>query len=511
MPRERIWILDFGSQYTMLIARRIRECGVYSEIVPWDTKFEDVPKDVKGIVFSGGPASVYEQDAPLPDRRFLEGRIPVLGICYGMQAIAFLEGGRVERGRVAEYGPAEFSVSTCDSLFSNFPDSARVWMSHWDEVKELPKGYICLGSTPTVKNAAMRAEAKPVYGVQFHPEVIHSTRGVEIFEGFLMEVCGCAGGWGVGRFIEEIVPAIRETVGDSGVVLGLSGGVDSSVTSALLYRAIGDRVYPILVDTGLLRKGEVEYVKQSLERAVGLEIIVVDARDEFFSALRGVVDPEEKRRIIGHKFVEIFEREAGKLPRVRFLAQGTLYPDRIESKSVLGPSATIKTHHNVGGLPEKMSLELIEPLADLFKDEVRALGEELGLPKELVSRHPFPGPGLAVRIIGEITPERVEILREADAIFIEEIKRAGLYDEIWQAFAVFLPVKSVGVMGDFRTYDNVIALRAVVSTDGMTADWYEFPHSVLRDIAVKIINEVEGVNRVVYDVSPKPPATIEWE
>ncbi|NIP80766.1 MAG: glutamine-hydrolyzing GMP synthase [Gemmatimonadetes bacterium] len=511
---HRILILDYGSQFTQLIARRIREERVYCEIHPPTMTVDEVRAwGPSGIVLSGGPASVYDADVPGLDPTLLDLGAPVLGICYGMQLVAHAEGAVVESGR-REYGRAEMTIDEPDELFHGFApaEGITVWMSHGDHVDAPPTGYQTLGSTESLPVAAFRSTRRPVYGVQFHPEVAHTPRGDEILSNFLFRVCDCEPTWTPGSFVHEHVAQIRERVGDEHVIVGLSGGVDSSVAAALVHEAIGDQLTAIFVDTGLLRKGEREGVERTFRRHMGIRLEVIDAAEEFLAALDGVTDPETKRRVIGERFIRVFERAADAAGRgARFLVQGTLYPDVIESQSVRGPSAVIKTHHNVGGLPEEMDFELIEPLRELFKDEVRNVGRELGLPEELVARHPFPGPGLAVRILGEITPERLAVLREADAIFLEEIRAAGLYDDIWQAFAVLLPVRSVGVMGDFRTYDNVVALRAVTSRDGMTADWFPFPPDVLGRISNRIINEVAGVNRVTYDVSSKPPATIEWE
>jgi GMP synthase (glutamine-hydrolysing) len=466
-----------------------------------------------GIVLSGGPASVYDEDVPGLDASILDVGAPILGICYGMQLVAHAEEAAVESGR-REYGRAEMRIEEPDDLFHGFDPSERitVWMSHGDHVDAPPPGYETLGSTESLPVAAFRSTDRPIYGVQFHPEVAHTPRGDEILSNFLFRVCDCEPSWTPGSFIHQHVAEIRDRVGDQHVIVGLSGGVDSSVAAALVHEAIGDQLTAIFVDTGLLRKGERENVERTFRKHMGIRLEVIGAAEDFLSALDDVTDPEEKRRVIGERFIRVFEKAARDVGRdARFLVQGTLYPDVIESQSVRGPSAVIKTHHNVGGLPEEMHFELIEPLRELFKDEVRNVGRELGLPEELVARHPFPGPGLAVRILGEITSPRLAILREADAIFLEEIRAADLYHDIWQAFAVLLPVRSVGVMGDFRTYDHVVALRAVTSRDGMTADWFPFPPDVLARISNRIINEVEGVNRVTYDISSKPPATIEWE
>ena len=511
---NRILILDYGSQFTQLIARRIREERVYCEIHPPTLSVEEIREWApKGVILSGGPASVYDEEVPGLDRAILELGVPVFGICYGMQLLAHAEGGAVEPGK-REYGRAEMKVLESAGLFAGFAegDGITVWMSHGDHVITPPEGYRSLGSTQSLPVAAFRAVDRPFYGVQFHPEVAHTPRGDEILGNFLFEICGCEPTWTPGSFIEEHVERIRERVGDAKVIVGLSGGVDSSVAAALVHKAIGDQLTAIFVDNGLLRKAEREYVERTFRKHMGMRLEVVDAADDFLADLEGVIDPEQKRKAIGQRFIRVFEKAAADIGGgATFLVQGTLYPDVIESVSVRGPSAVIKTHHNVGGLPEDMEFELIEPLRELFKDEVRNVGRELGLPEELVGRHPFPGPGLAVRVLGEITRDRLAVLREADAIYLEEIRAAGLYDDIWQAFAVLLPVRSVGVMGDFRTYDNVVALRAVTSRDGMTADWFPFPPDILGRMSNRIINEVKGVNRVTYDISSKPPATIEWE
>jgi GMP synthase (glutamine-hydrolysing) len=511
---NRVLIIDYGSQFTQLIARRIREERVYCEIHP-PTRSMDWIRDwaPKGIVLSGGPSSVYGEDVPTADAELLRLGIPVLGVCYGMQLITHLEGGKVERGR-REYGRAQITVREPEGIFEGFEPGERttVWMSHGDHVVEAPPGYRILASTDDLPYAAFRAEKWPIYGVQFHLEVAHTARGEDMISNFVFRVCGCEPTWTAGSFIEMEVDRIREQVGDARAICGLSGGVDSSVAATLVNRAIGDRLTCIFVDTGLLRLHERDTVERTFRRHMGIGLEVVDASALFLERLAGVEDPEQKRRIIGHTFIDVFEEAAERIgAEARFLVQGTLYPDVIESLSVKGPSATIKTHHNVGGLKEEMKFSLIEPLRELFKDEVRQVGRELGLPEEMVGRHPFPGPGLAIRVLGAVTEQRLDILRRADAIYLEEIRIAGLYDDIWQAFAVLLPVSSVGVMGDERTYENVCAVRAVTSRDGMTADWYPFPHDVLGRISTRIINEVEGINRVCYDISSKPPATIEWE
>jgi GMP synthase (glutamine-hydrolysing) len=511
---NRILILDYGSQFTQLIARRVREERVYCEIHPPTLTLDEIRAWApRGIILSGGPASVYDIDGPAAESGIMELGAPVLGICYGMQLLASLSGGEVQPGR-REYGRAEVRVVQPDALFQGFEEGEKVtvWMSHGDHVDSPPPGYETLATTESLPVAAFRSTERPVYGVQFHPEVAHTPRGDEIISNFIFGICECEPTWTPGSFIDDHIDQIRAQVGDEHVICGLSGGVDSSVAAALVHRAIGDQLTCIFVDTGLLRKAEREGVERTFRQHLGVRLEVVDAADEFLSHLEDEVDPEKKRKVIGERFIRIFERAAAEVGQnARFLVQGTLYPDVIESQSVRGPSAVIKTHHNVGGLPQDMRFDLIEPLRELFKDEVRNVGRELGLPEELIGRHPFPGPGLAVRVLGEITRDRLAILREADAIYLEEIRAADLYDDIWQAFAVLLPVRSVGVMGDFRTYDNVVALRAVTSRDGMTADWFPFPPDVLARVSNRIINEVAGVNRVCYDISSKPPATIEWE
>ncbi|HSC35434.1 MAG TPA: glutamine-hydrolyzing GMP synthase [Thermodesulfobacteriota bacterium] len=509
--RETILVLDFGSQYTQLIARRIRELGVYSEIKPYNTPLDEIVRtEPKALILSGGPASVWDDDSPTVDRGVFELGIPVLGICYGMQLTAQLLGGIVERSRVREFGPATLRITNGFDLLSGIPDKSDIWMSHGDRVLELPPGFESIAESENSPRAAMKNREMRIYGTQFHPEVVHTKFGREILSNFLFKIAGCEGAWTSKSFVETAIKDIRQRAGNATVICGLSGGVDSAVAAVIIQRAIWDKLRCIFVDTGLLRLNEAEEVVESF-RHMGLNLVHVDARERFLNKLRGVTDPERKRKIIGEEFVNVFEAEASKIKDARFLAQGTLYPDVIESVSVKGPSATIKSHHNVGGLPEKMNLKLIEPLRELFKDEVREVGRELGVPDEILGRHPFPGPGLAIRIIGEIDEERLEILRQADRIFIEEIKKGGVYGDIWQAFCVFVPVKTVGVMGDERTYENVIALRAVTSLDGMTAKWARIPYDLLEKISVRIINEVRGVNRVVYDISTKPPSTIEWE
>ena len=515
---DKILILDYGSQVTQLIARRVREHNVYCEIHPFRMSLDAIRAyGPAGIILSGGPASVHEEGAPDLDPAIVELGIPVLGICYGLQLLAARLGGRVEASDEREFGPAMLDHTSDDPLLRGLPDGEggatrrKVWMSHGDKVLELPAGFEIIGTSDSSPNAAVRCSERKIWGVQFHPEVHHSEGGSQLLRNFVRDICGCQPGWTMQAFIEESVDRIRKQVGSGRAICGLSGGVDSTVAAALVHRAIGDQLTCIYVDHGMMRENESAEVEELFRDALGVKLVMVDAGPRFLGALAGVDDPEEKRRIIGHLFIEVFDEEADKLGGADFLVQGTLYPDVIESVSVKGPSDTIKTHHNVGGLPEHMRMALVEPLRELFKDEVRAVGRELQLPERAVRRHPFPGPGLAIRVLGAVSEEQLVPLRRADAILREEIERAGLYDDIWQALVVFLPIKSVGVMGDGRTYENAVALRCVSSTDAMTADWSRIPYEVLAAISSRIINEVKGINRVVYDISPKPPSTIEWE
>ena len=510
---QKITILDFGSQYTQLIARRIREIGVFSEIKPFDAPVSSFAEEsLIGIVLSGGPASVLDDDSPRIDDSVFDLGVPVLGLCYGMQLIALKFKGLLERSQTREYGRAKVRIEREEPLFSGLPKESIVWMSHGDHVERLPDGFDLSASTETLPIAAFQDTNRKIFGLQFHPEVEHTEFGTQILHNFAYSICGARGDWSMESFIETESAAIRETVGaDERVVLGFSGGVDSAVTAALLSRSIGENFYPVFVDNGLLRLGEAEQVRRDFEEHFHRELIVVDASKRFLGELKRVIDPEKKRKIIGSLFIEVFSNAISDINDIKYLAQGTLYPDVIESTSTKGPSATIKSHHNVGGLPKNLGFELIEPLKTLFKDEVRELGKALGLPDSMIFRHPFPGPGLAVRVLGEVTEERLDILRKADDIFIRELRESGEYDNVWQAFAVLLPVKSVGVMGDERTYENVVALRAVDSHDAMTADWSRIPYDILARTSTRIINEVDGINRVCYDISSKPPATIEWE
>ncbi|MBO7225226.1 MAG: glutamine-hydrolyzing GMP synthase [Bacteroidales bacterium] len=506
---QTIIILDHGSQYTQLIARKVRELNVYCEIHPFNNppKFTD---DVKGVILSGSPCSVRDQDAPKPDLWF-KGKMPVLGVCYGAQYMVQAFGGNVVASKIREYGRAHLNYVDKDSaLFKGVGENSQVWMSHGDTIESMPENYKVICSTESVKNAGYKIDGEETYAIQFHPEVYHSIDGLTILKNFVVGVCGCEQSWTEDSFIDTTIQALKEKLQDDKVVLGLSGGVDSSVAALLLHKAIGKNLNCIFVDNGLLRKNEFEDVLASY-KGMGLNVVGVDAKKEFYSALEGLTDPEKKRKAIGKTFIDVFDAEAAKIKDVKWLAQGTIYPDVIESCSVKGPSVTIKSHHNVGGLPDYMKLKIVEPLRSLFKDEVRRVGKALGLKHELLGRHPFPGPGLAIRILGDVTAEKVAILQEVDAIFIDNLKKDGLYDKVWQAGAVLLPIQSVGVMGDERTYERVVALRAVESVDGMTADWSYLPYEFLAKVSNEIINKVRGVNRVCYDISSKPPATIEWE
>ncbi len=509
---DKILILDFGSQYTQLIARRIRENHVYSEIHPFNFSLEKIKEfKPKAVVLSGGPSSVYDSGAPRLDSKFFELDCPILGICYGMQLMGQMLGGTVEASSKREYGRAVLKIADSKTLFSGLSNETEVWMSHGDHLMKLPDGFEKIGYSSNAPIAAIADPKKKRFGVQFHPEVVHTKEGNEIIKSFLFKIAECEPNWTIDNFIESEVLKIKNQVGSEKVICGVSGGVDSTVAAHLVHRAIGNQLTCIFINNGFLRKEEGRKVCELFDKSLKMPLIYIDAAERFLKKLENVVDPEKKRKLIGNEFVAVFEEEAKKILGVRFLMQGTLYPDVIESVSFKGPSATIKTHHNVGGLPEKMGLKLVEPLRELFKDEVRELGRKMKIPEEMIGRQPFPGPGLAIRILGDVTEERLQILREADEIVVAEIKEAGLYYQVWQSFAVLLPIKTVGVMGDARTYENVIAVRAVTSLDGMTADWATLPYELLGKISNRIINEVKGVNRVVYDISSKPPATIEWE
>lgn len=509
---EKILILDFGSQYTQLIARAVREANVYCEIIPYNKPFEFEP-GLKGIILGGSPFSVNEENAPVADVKAFNQQVPVLGICYGAQLTAKLYGGRVDKSEKREYGRAMLTLSKQDRILENVSPVSQVWMSHADTIINLPGEFELLGTTDSIPVAAFKQNDKgafPLYGLQFHPEVYHSAEGKTIIRNFLVNICGCTQDWTAAHFITDTVEGLKKQIGNRKVIMALSGGVDSTVAATLIHKAIGDRLYGVFVDNGVLRKNEFEQVLATYKK-LGLNVKGVDEKNRFYGELAGKDDPEEKRKVIGRLFIRVFDEEAHKVDGIELLGQGTIYPDVIESASVHGPSQTIKSHHNVGGLPERMKLELVEPLRSLFKDEVRLVGRELGIPEEMIGRHPFPGPGLAIRILGEVTPERVRLLQDADEIFISGLKKHNLYTTVWQAGTILLPVKSVGVMGDERTYEFTIALRAVTSVDGMTADWAHLPYEFLAHISNEIINNVRGINRVVYDISSKPPATIEWE
>lgn len=507
---EQILILDFGSQYTQLIARRVRELNVYCEIHPFN-KIPEITSDIKGIILSGSPCSVRDEGAPDLDLDRLRGKSPILGVCYGSQLLALKYGGEVLPSEIREYGRANLShIDTHHDLMKEMTHGSQVWMSHGDTIKELPKGFEVIASTSSVRVAAFKIEGEDTYGIQFHPEVTHTSEGKNLLRNFVVQICGCAQDWTSDVFIDTTIASLKEKIGTDKVVMGLSGGVDSSVAATLIHRAIGENLTCVFVDNGLLRKNEFEEVLDSYKH-MGLNVIGVDVKQQFYDALAGLTEPESKRKAIGRVFIEIFDEEAQKIPGVKWLGQGTIYPDVIESVSINGPSATIKSHHNVGGLPDFMKLSVVEPLNTLFKDEVREVGRALEIPETIIGRHPFPGPGLAIRILGDITAEKVKTLQEVDHIFIQGLKEHGLYDKVWQAGAILLPIHSVGVMGDERTYEKVVALRAVGSVDGMTADWIHLPYEFLGKMSNEIINRVKGVNRVVYDISSKPPATIEWE
>jgi GMP synthase (glutamine-hydrolysing) len=508
--QETILILDFGSQYTQLIARRVRELNVYCEIHPFN-EIPEINDHIKGVILSGSPFSVRGDDVPNPDLNGIRKKLPTLGVCYGAQLMAQHEGGVVAPSEIREYGRANLAYINRDSeLMKGISDGSQVWMSHGDTILEHPENFEVISSTHDVEVAGYKIKGEDTYGIQFHPEVYHSTEGATLLRNYVVDICGCTQSWTPDSFIETSIASLKEKLGNEKVVLGLSGGVDSSVAAELLHRAIGDNLYCIFVDNGLLRKNEFSKVLDSY-KGLGLNVTGVDVKDRFYEALAGISEPEDKRKAIGGTFIEVFDEEAHKIKDVKWLAQGTIYPDVIESISVKGPSATIKSHHNVGGLPDVMKLKIIEPLNSLFKDEVRRIGRALEMPEDILNRHPFPGPGLGIRIIGEVTPEKIRILQDVDDLFIESLKSNGLYDDVWQALVVLLPVQTVGVMGDERTYENVVVLRAVGSTDGMTADWSHLPYDFLSKVSNDIINRVKGVNRVVYDISSKPPSTIEWE
>ncbi|MBX3257046.1 MAG: glutamine-hydrolyzing GMP synthase [Chitinophagaceae bacterium] len=509
---EKILILDFGSQYTQLIARAVREANVYCEITPFNKPIDFSP-ELKGIILSGSPFSVNDANAPHVDVDALSKKLPVLGICYGAQLTAKVFGGKVEKSEKREYGRASLKIKKDDTIWSGVSGESQVWMSHGDTILQIPDSFEILATTESIPVAAFRKngqEANVIYGLQFHPEVYHSTEGKKVISNFLVKICGCRQDWTPAHFVSDTVAALKKQIGERKVIMALSGGVDSTVAATLIHRAIGDRLFGIFVDNGVLRKNEFSQVLETYGK-IGLNVKGIDAREHFYTRLAGKTNPEEKRKIIGKTFIEVFDEESHKIEGVGLLGQGTIYPDVIESVSVHGPSVTIKSHHNVGGLPDKMKLELVEPLRYLFKDEVRKVGLELGIPHDMLFRHPFPGPGLAIRILGEITEEKVKLLQEADVLYVNALKSFGLYDKVWQAGAILLPVKSVGVMGDERTYEYTVALRAVTSVDGMTADWAHLPYEFLAHISNEIINNVRGINRVVYDISSKPPATIEWE
>ena len=508
--QEQILILDFGSQYTQLIARRLRELNVYCEIHPYN-KTPEITENIKGVILSGSPHSVREENSPKPDLTNIKGKIPLLGVCYGAQFLAHFFGGEVGKSNSREYGRAHLEIKDLkDKLFQNISDDSQVWMSHADTILTVPKNYNITASTHDVKVAAFKIDEEETYGIQFHPEVYHTSQGAKLLRNFVFDICKCSGNWTPGAFVHTTIVDLQKQLNNDKVILGLSGGVDSSVAAMLLHRAIGKNLHCIFVDNGLLRKNEFENVLESYKH-MGLNVKGVNAKELFYAALKGISDPEKKRKAIGKIFIDVFDTESKSEKDAKWLAQGTIYPDVIESVSAGGPSQTIKSHHNVGGLPEYMKLKIVEPLRSLFKDEVRRVGHKLGLDPNILNRHPFPGPGLAIRILGDITPEKVAILQDVDFIFIEGLKSHGLYNQVWQAGAIFLPIQSVGVMGDERTYENVVALRAVSSTDGMTADWCHLPYEFLAKMSNEIINKVKGVNRVVYDISSKPPATIEWE